>query len=196
VITAAGEAGALHIARQYQLTATAYGRLYRDAFNAGLDRPRRIDQPVTPDAGILTITFLAAGMPEVTTVIWPERDDPQRRQIAAIRHRLQPTSWSRGDLAAAPADYRPDGLAVINTWSGPATANPGAPIWPLDPIDLGTPLHGGGLCSIYRGDRLGIAEQTARTAASSTRWNSGANAFYATFRPLLPGESDCAELAG
>jgi hypothetical protein len=186
--------GALWTAREYYLTRAAYRRIYRDAYAAGLDQPRNIDQPAAVDAPTLTLVLLASGRPRTTTVTRPEHRDPQRHQIAAFQHHLQPASWRPADLVFGPTGYRPTRLAVIATWSTTAAAAPRSPSWPLQPLAAGTPLHGG-LCTLYQGDLLTRAEQIAIHSTPATRWISGANAFYLAFRPLLPDETDCTSLS-
>jgi hypothetical protein len=191
VLVPGDRAGALQTARSYQLTASAYHDIYRRAFAAGLNVSRRIDQPPAPDAPTLTVSLLIPDGTRVTTVTTPAQHDRQRDPIAALRGSLHPDSWPGGDLVAGPSAYQPTQIAVIATWSAPASAGP-APDWPLDPLGTGERVDSG-QCRIYPSDRIG---QLAGAATPNTRWRSDDALFYTVFRPLLPGETGCASLTG
>ncbi|TMM29749.1 MAG: hypothetical protein E6F99_29650 [Actinobacteria bacterium] len=194
VVVPADRRGALQTARSYQLTASAYRRIYRQAYAAGLDRPRRIDQPPAADAPTLTVTLRTADGTQTTTVTTPDRSDPQRDPITTWRRSLQPGTWPHGDVTAGPVDYQPTRLAATATWTASAsTATQPIQAWPLDPLDTGTTVEGG-QCHTYTGDRLTQAQDLATTATPGTRWSSGNDIYLVAFRPLLPNETDCASL--
>ena len=184
-VVPADRRGALQTARSYQLTASAYRRIYRQAYAAGLDRPRRIDQPPAADAPTLTVTLRTADGTQTTTVTTPDRSDPQRDPITTWRRSLQPGTWPHGDVTAGPVDYQPTRLAATATWTASAsTATQPIQAWPLDPLDTGTTVEGG-QCHTYTGDRLTQAQDLA---------SSGNDIYLVAFRPLLPNETDCASL--
>lgn len=91
-------------------------------------------------------------------------------------------------LAAVAHPYVAADVAGISAapavpWPGPAL--PGAPMG--EGLELG--------CVAVSGADLAPVLAAARTANTTTAWSSGGKQWAVTFRPLLPEETDCADLA-
>jgi hypothetical protein len=51
-------------------------------------------------------------------------------------------------------------------------------------------------CVTVSGGEVAPVLAAARSANANTAWSSGGKQWAVTFRPLLPEENDCADLAG
>ncbi|RAY13424.1 hypothetical protein DPM19_20375 [Actinomadura craniellae] len=169
--------------REYRLTPPALRGLLDGARAAGLGRSRTAERDDVADAFTLEITFGRA----VTRVEHPE-DSPGDPAVRFWK-RLAPAGWAAGDQAAPPQPYAFPRLAIL---SG-ETADEGGRSWPLVPLGAGTRLPGG-LCSVVTGRDLPRAVALARTAAPETRWRSEGRTYSVRWRPMLPGETTCADL--
>ncbi|GAA1534371.1 hypothetical protein GCM10009678_15880 [Actinomadura kijaniata] len=175
------ERGAL---REYRLRPEALRRLLDEARAAGLDRSRTAGDHRIPDA--LTLEFVMGGAR--VRIAQPEAapGDPAVR----FRKRLDPRAWPDGDQAAPPRPYVPRRVAVL-TGEDPA---PDARPWPLPALGGGERL-GGAACRVYTGADAGKAASLARTAKPADRWRSRGGTYSVRFRPLLPDETTCRDLA-
>lgn len=174
--------------REYRLKPEVVRRLTDEARAAGLDNARRLDQPGgIVDAFTLVITFGSAQ----TFIMYPEaRNDPAVR----LWKRLDPTRWAASDQAGPSRPYTPARVAVLAE-PAPTGGNRGkAAQWPLTPLDRGTPGVGG-QCLIISGGDATTATRLSRTSPPDTRWRSGDAVYSVHFRPLLPDEHTCADLA-
>jgi hypothetical protein len=102
-----------------------------------------------------------------------------------------------------PGRYAPEAVAaVVRPWSAPEEdiaqgLSPEPVPWP------GPPLPGERLgrlpdltCVVATGAQAAAVETAAGEANALTPWSSGGATWSVTFRPLLPDESGCADLAG
>jgi hypothetical protein len=99
-------------------------------------------------------------------------------QPSAVAAVVRP--WTAADADAAPDLPQPDA-----EWPGPAL--PGEPLGPLPDLS----------CVTATGEEARALAAAAREATGLTPWVTDDGARWAvTFRPLLPHESGCADLAG
>ncbi len=97
------------------------------------------------------------------------------------------TGYQPTAVAAIAAPYvEPDGATLGNR---PAVAWPG-PALPGDPIGPGIG------CVVATAEQATAVATAAQGADSLTPWTSGDTRWSVTFRPLLPEETGCADLAG
>ncbi|TQN41732.1 hypothetical protein FHU33_1110 [Blastococcus colisei] len=129
-----------------------------------------------------------AGPPD--TGITPEQ--------AAAREELSDFLASVTDLGRATEAYEPEAVAaVVSPWVDPGDDLP-QPELPWPGPDLpGEPVGGLGdvSCVTATGDRAQTLLAAARDANATTPWvTDDGRRWSVTFRPLLPGESGCADL--
>jgi hypothetical protein len=168
---------------EYHLTPQALRRLVSAASEAGLAKPRTVDDRNISDAMYKVITFVTGGRARTTKIIQAgdHADDPAVRFLT----RLVPSSWSRGDQASTPRPYRPGRVAVLAVSSPDGTG----PKWPFKPLNTGTRV-GMRSCGVLTG---GDAAKAQRLAARP-QWRDGGQTYRVSIRPLLPDEHDCAAL--
>jgi hypothetical protein len=162
---------------EYHLTPQALRRLIDGASKAGFATPHTVDNPQIADATYTVVTFVTGGHTRVSKII-------QGGDRSGFLQRLNPATWPRSDMTAAPAPYRPAKAAVLAV----ATAGAGRR-WPL-PSLTGRVQVGTGGCTVYAG---ADAAKAARLPAGAL-WRDHARTYRITVRPLLPDESGCADL--
>ena len=127
-----------------------------------------------------------------------------RQELAELAARLTDLPLTLGPEGTAPASYEPDAVAaIVRPWT--ATEDDGLPDdqqalpvqpWP-GPALPGEPLGPGITCVLATGEQARSVQQAALGATTLTPWRSEDGALWSvTFRPLLPGEAGCADLAG
>ncbi|MEV4704210.1 hypothetical protein [Actinoplanes sp. NPDC049316] len=179
--------------------------LVERAVAAGVRSGADLGQPGVADATTTEVTVVtAAGEQTVAANALREArdDDPQltpaQRQARA---KLQGFIDQADKLAAGPGaqPYKPEVLAAIVTpWVEPGDDLPGRPAgkeWP-GPALPGEPLTPALKlsCVTATGDQLDAILAAAKDATARTPWISGGNGWTVRFRPLLPGETGCADL--
>lgn len=175
----AGSSGTL---TEYHLTPRAVRRIVSAAQDAGLATLRTVESPNMADAMYAVVTFVVDGRPRTTRLVEPVSDG----RAAALLGRLNPSTWPRGDLAAAPRPYRPAKVAAL-ALPGSAT---GAPRWPFaTPLGSGTRV-GTRTCTVLTG-----ADARRAPAGRWSEWTDHGRSYRVTFRPLLPDEAGCSSLA-
>jgi hypothetical protein len=117
-----------------------------------------------------------------------------RAELAGFRDRLSSpgdgsgSSYEAGAVAAVVTTWVDGGDGLTRpdvAWPGPAL--PGEPM--AGPLDLG--------CVVASGDHARAVLAAARTADAATPWVTPDGRRWAVlFRPLLPDETSCADLAG
>jgi len=120
-------------------------------------------------------------------------------ELTALPSRLDPQG-------GATASYEPTAVAALaRPWTDPVESAPGGGLPELSFPDVawpGTALPGepagpGLGCVTATGEQAVAVTAAARTATTLTPWVGADGARWAvTFRPLLPGESGCADLGG
>ncbi|MEU2351228.1 hypothetical protein [Modestobacter sp. NPDC049651] len=108
-----------------------------------------------------------------------------------------------GDLPAGEEPYEPAAVAVLavppggdpRPEAGPSGAGQPAVPWP-GPALPGEPLAGGAGCTLVTGDDVRVVTAAARQADALTPWTAADGTPWSlAFRPLLPHETGCADLA-
>ncbi|WP_067490275.1 hypothetical protein [Actinomadura hibisca] len=170
--------------REYRLKPDALQRLLAQARTAGLERGRTLGPQDVADAMVLEYTMGSA-----RTRIY----QPEMQKIPAVRFqkRLDPTGWASADQAAPARAYPVERIAVLAGETG-SQGGPSKP-WPLASLGKGEQAAGG-LCTVFTG-------RDARTAAGLAQerpdggWLSDGKVYSARFRPLLPDEKTCRDVA-
>ena len=135
-----------------------------------------------PDGGVTVVTAVVDG--EARTVRLPNGSDAALRLERALR----------GLPAFGQRRYEPQALAVFAS----RVKDVVVPDHEFEPEPTTFPWPAGELvpgCSIVRGSELERVLAHARRANQLTRWQSGGALHAVAFRPLLPGESSCADVA-
>ncbi|MFC9972427.1 hypothetical protein ACFVH6_16225 [Spirillospora sp. NPDC127200] len=170
--------------REYRLTPDALRRLLAEARAAGLERGRTLGPQDVADAMVLEYTMGSA-----RTRI----HQPESQKIPAVRFqkRLFPDGWAPSDQAAPARAYPVERIAVL---SGEMASPGGQPkAWPLSPLGKGEQAVGG-LCTVFTGRDAKVAAGLARERPDGG-WRSGGKVYSARFRPLLPDERTCQDVA-
>jgi hypothetical protein len=166
--------GVLQRMTRYPLRPARFAALYGEAVRAGLREPRHFDIEGILDGSTVTYRFGTA----VTTVYVPgERETGERARLAQLRADL---SASATGTPGEP--YRPVRLAVLATMDESA------------PGDRDWPWALSGLCTIVEGPLVAQVSELARTGGPGTVWAAGGHRYHLDVRPLLPGESGCADI--
>ncbi|MEV4759235.1 hypothetical protein AB0J86_29630 [Micromonospora sp. NPDC049559] len=175
LIGPAGPAGAWPELVEHRVAPRDVTRLLRVA--AGL--PNQTESQV-PDAPVLRVVTVSTGGRREVTVA---RTDPSAERLrAALAAHAEGTG----------VPYRPSAVAVIAVPDDPTAP---APPWPL-PALTGAPLTGtgaGASCAVLRGGELETVRR-AWTGPTVGRWRGGDAVWQVRIRPLLPDETDCADL--
>jgi hypothetical protein len=122
--------------------------------------------------------------------------DAQRAARAALRDVQDDLIEPRG----APGPFPASSLAVISVpYSAPEAPDPPAPAtvaWP-GPALPGDPVGPGDAvgCVTVTGESAKAVLAAAATANAATPWTGGGKTWSLRFRPLLPDETGCADLA-
>jgi hypothetical protein len=166
---------------EYHLTPQAFRRLVAEASEAGLATPHTVDDPKIADATYTIVTFVTGGRPRTSKIIQVGERRGADPATAFLR-RLDPATWPRSDLAAAPRSYRAARVAVL---ASPAEGS--GPPWPYRPLGSG-PRVGTRTCMV-------LSVRDGAKAAAQPIWRDRGQTFRVSVRPLLPDESGCAALA-
>jgi hypothetical protein len=136
-----------------------------------------------PDGGVTVVTAFADG--ELRTVGLPDGSGAALRLESALSG--LPVTGERRD--------EPHALAVFATPVKDVVVpdhqfdpDPTTFDWPAGPLSPG--------CAVVRGAELERVLADARRASELTRWRSAGALYAVAFRPLLPGESSCDDVAG
>jgi hypothetical protein len=167
------------------------GRLSSETHESFLDEVRAVgvleprSDPVDPPAagagGLVVTSFLDGER----TVVELDPEDPQLAELQELLARLPAT----GERA-----YEPEALAVFAAPIKELQPSPDDGLRPR-PVTLDWPA--GALskgCQILSGGELQALLPAAVRAHELTFWRSGGALFTVSFRPLVPGESTCADV--
>jgi hypothetical protein len=168
---------------------------------ADLGRPSVADAPTTritvaagDGRGTLDVVALSEARPDDPRLTVAQRD--ARAKLAAFVQELTDLSAARG--VPEPKPYRPESVAALaRPYVKPSGAlpKPPAPIaWP-GPALPGAVLTGTTGCVTATGAAAAAVLAAAGSANAITPWRSGDKLWSVRFRPLLPDESGCADLA-
>lgn len=180
-------------------------KLTQEAVAAGVRPGTDFGQPGVADASTTEVTVVTgAGERTVAANALREArpDDPQLTAAQKQARTKLSGFLDRADqLTSGPGaqPYRPEILAAVvrpyvepgddlpgrpqaKQWEGPAL--PGEPL--AEPQKLS--------CVTVTGEQRDAVLKAAKDAYATTPWVSGGNGWTVTFRPLLPGETGCADL--
>jgi hypothetical protein len=195
---------------QTVIPADAVQTLLKKAQDAGVGTATDLGQPpvadvqntrftlVTPE-GTRTLEVLALGMEDVGGLT--DAQKAARKKLSDLVSELSDVRATLGaDKVAEPEPYSPETIAAIArphvaqpdpaqptqpavAWPGPAV--PGDKLSPT--VDLG--------CVVATGDEASKVVDAAQKANADTPWESAGKQWRIVFRPLLPEETGCADLA-
>jgi len=139
------------------------------------------DQPssndTVMDAGTVDLTWTADGERESVTV------SSVGEEIEAFR-----TQLLAAEEAASPKPWSPSSTAVIATSGAGGPAKP----WPLGDLAAGDSLNGS-TCSVLTGAKA-VRASALVVGHPDGAWRSGQYAWFVAVVPLLPDQTDCADL--
>ena len=176
------------------------------ALAAGVGERGDLGPPGVVDAPSTRFTVLTTGGPVVREVdalqeglasgMLTGQQRADRERLAALAGELvglagAADTWTPGAVALLAHPYVPGVLGadgeLLDT---PAVAWPG-------PALPGAPLDGALGCVVVPAEQLPAVRQAARAASTTTPWTTPDGVRWSlTFRPLLPHERGCADLAG
>jgi hypothetical protein len=137
-----------------------------------------------------------AGDPNLTAV-----QQEARGKLVGLLTELSGLPNRLGPEGRAPAPYEPTAVAaVVRPWSppqgDPALGQQPALPWP-GPALPGEAVAPGVTCVLASGEQARTVAAAARGANQLTPWSTGDGArWWVGFRPLLPHEAGCSDLAG
>jgi hypothetical protein len=169
------------------LTTFSVARVPTDRVAEVVAAVRRLDpEPASgePGAGVTVVTVVTES--ESRTVRLPDGSDEAARLGTAVvdlpitgEQRYRPHAVAVLAQPAKHVEPGPEGVAV--------TPEPALLEWPVGRLRPG--------CSVVSGPDLEPVLGAARRANELTRWRSGGSLYTVAFRPLLPGESSCDDIA-
>lgn len=176
------------------------------ALAAGVDRTADLGSPPLADAPSTRFTLVTDTGPVVREVyalqeaagaggLTPEQERA-RAELQELFDELVDLPLRLDPQGGATASYEPTAVAALaRPWTDPGDGL-GSPdvTWP-GPALPGEPIGPGLGCVTATGEQAVAVTAAARTATTLARWVGDDGARWAvTFRPLLPGESGCADL--
>lgn len=193
--------------------ATRAQALAEQAAAAGVRPDTDFGDPKIADATTTWITVNTSGTPRTVAIAGLREagtDDPDltaaqqdaRRQVKALVSDLEDLPADGPSQQAEP--YRPETVAVLarpHTRASPAPVSPAPAVpgpareWP-GPALPGSDLPGSTAtgCVIATGTEVQQIRSAAADASTATAWTWQDRTWTVTIRPLLPGESECADL--
>jgi hypothetical protein len=184
VTSPAARHSALPGLRVARLSRTEVLGVVRTASRAGLPHAGTLGPTPPPDGPVRS--YELDGM-TTTTVAPALRDCTEHQALCALDEELD-------SLATPSVPYRYRALAAVfhQTDDGPS---PDAASWPLGSLSQAGEPTSAGQCLLLKGRDLARVKAAARTAEPGI-WTDGTATYQATLRPLLPGETSCADVAG
>ncbi|BCJ48526.1 hypothetical protein Asp14428_00010 [Actinoplanes sp. NBRC 14428] len=187
------------------ISAAQVAELTRQAVAAGVRQGADYGQPGVADATTTEVTVVTdAGEQRVAANALREARPDDARLTAAqkqARTKLAGFLDSAEKLAAGPGakPYEPEILAAVvrpyvepgdDLPARPKTVEWPGPALPGEPLTAALKLS----CVTVTGEQRDAVLAAAKDAHATTPWISGGNGWTLTFRPLLPGETGCADL--
>lgn len=190
------------------ISSSAVGDLVRLAVDAGVGSGDDLGAPHVSDVPSTLITVVVSGGVRQTEVYGLGLDDgltaPQlaaRQKLTDLINKLTDLPGTLGEAAAGEEkQYEPTALAVLaRPWTAPGVEEPAQEErpWP-GPALPGSPVMGpsvGVNCQTVTGAELDTVLAAARSANQLTPWVWDGQRYAVAFRPLLPDEASCADLA-
>ncbi|MER7168434.1 hypothetical protein ABT336_20495 [Micromonospora sp. NPDC000207] len=178
-------------------------RLVEQAREAGVGTAADLGAPPVADVPSTRFTVRGATGVEETEVQALDVDSGLTADQVAAREKLRTFAQSLIDTGQAAGTggtkaYQPTAVAaVVTPWTAdeaageqPKVAWPG-PKLPGAPLAPGVDLS----CVTVTGDQVRPLLDAAGKANAATPWTSGGKSWTVALRPLLPDETDCADLA-
>jgi hypothetical protein len=169
------------------------------ALDAGVTATGDLGSPGLADATTTTITLVtAAGTStrEVYALQEGQGDPALTADQAAARTALADLVDRLTGVQGDGESYEPSAVAAL---AGSYVADPDLardPVtWPGAPLPGESVAPGIG-CTVSAGAQASAVRSAAQDADGLTPWTDGSATWAVTFRPLLPDESGCADLAG
>lgn len=191
-----------------QIGATRAQSLADRAVAAGVRPDTDFGDPRIPDATSTWITVIASGTESTVEIVAFREaadDDPDltaaqqaaRREVKAL---VQEIESLPGNSPPQAEPYRPDRVAVLarpHTPTGNSDAASPAPVkeWP-GPALPGSEMPGENWtgCVLATGPQVERLRAAAQDASTRTAWRWQGQTWQLQIRPLLPDESQCADL--
>jgi len=171
---------------EYRLKPGALSRLMNEAKAAGLDHSQTIGPENIADAMILQITMGDAK----TRVVQPES---QSSPITRFWKKLEPAGWAKEDQTAPAKPFKPAKIALLAGQTGGTEGENTRP-FTLVPLGRGEQAAGG-MCTVVSGGKAADALKLAQSAKPTTQWRNEGKVYSLRFRPMLPDEKTCADIA-
>jgi hypothetical protein len=176
--------------------------LVRKALAAGVGSTVDFGRPGVTDQADTRITVATTQGVKQTSVYALETVDdvPARSLTAAQNAARRDLTYVLDELRKPRGEPRPNptvSLAVVSVPYTPPDGPASAPVaWP-GPALPGDPIGPGGQmgCVTVTGDAAKTVLAVAAEANAATPWTSGGRSWNLRFRPLLPDESGCADVA-
>jgi hypothetical protein len=185
--------------QEFRVTDDGVTRILRAAREAGLldDAAADYGDPGVTDQATTTVTVRTDGRTrevEVYALGFKGRVSGVTPEQSENRDRVERFIELTGDAGALGDDvvvgserrYEPTALAVLARPS--ETTDDDTDAWPLGD------LAGTG-CTIFTGDDLGVLLDAARDAHEGDLWTAAGASYRLSFRPLLPDERTCDDVA-
>jgi hypothetical protein len=192
--------------QELRLTGDGVGRIIDEARDVGLldDPPPDYGDAGITDQPTTTVTVRVDGRSRRVDVYALDFSDGVTSEQRDNREQLMRLIQRGGDPGPEGIDvvprsirrYEPTGVAVIIR---PSDSTEGeARAWPLDDLaGLGDPYErlAGATCKVFDRGQLAAVLEVARPARDADRWESAGASYNLQFRPLLPDERGCEDLA-
>ncbi len=183
-----------------QLDADAVTDLVDAALDAGVTATGDLGSPGLADVTTTRITLVTAGgtsTREVYALAEGQGDPALTAEQAAARTALVDLV-DRLTAAGQQPDVEPYEPTAVAALAGSHVADPDLPrdpvAWPGAPLPGESVAPGLG-CTVSTGEQATAVRTAAQGADRLTPWVDGDGTWAVTFRPLLPDESGCADLA-
>lgn len=203
VVTAIYPGPALPATELRKISRDEVAALVRRALAAGVGSATDFGRPGVIDAADTQFTVATTdGVKETSVYSLDQVDDRPQGQLTegqrAARTKLRTFLDELREPAGESQRYPVSSLAVVSIpYTEPKEPPVLAPVAWTGPALPGEPLGTNGSmgCVSVSGDAAKTALAAAESAKSVTPWTSGGKSYFIRFRPLLPHEKGCADLA-
>ncbi|MFL6243303.1 MAG: hypothetical protein ACJ73V_09805 [Acidimicrobiia bacterium] len=187
--------------QEFRVTDDGLDRILRAARDAGLlaDESPDYGEPGVTDQATTTVTVRADGRTRQVDVyalgftgrvsgVTPEQSQRRRGLERLIELAGDAGALGHDVVAASERRYDPTAVAALVRRSDATDVGGETHAWPLGDL-AGTD------CVVLTGDDVPTVTDSARTAREGDAWTSAGATYNVVFRPLLPDEHTCAEVA-
>jgi hypothetical protein len=185
--------------QEFRVTPDGLTRILDAARAAGLlgDEPPDYGEPGITDQATTTVTVHADGVTRRADAyalgfkgrlsgVTPEQDENRRRLERFIEQAGDVAALRNDVVSRSERRYEPGAIAVLVRLSDATGTDTHA--WPLGDL-AGTD------CVVFTGSDLGSVVAAARAAREGEAWTSAGASYDLDFRPLLPDEHSCNDVA-